>query len=471
MILRRLTSLRARLLLGVIAGMIVLQVATGIGVYLLQRRALYGRFDQAVASTAKALVPLLKYNKPAGLHLEVEGSAMPEFQRAKGPDYFQIWRADGSVVARSQTLGDADLPTVPATLKPAKYDCVLPRGEPGRCVMLTVELPREGFPGVPGSLEKVTLVVAKETKPVRGDLRALAWILLGTSLAGAIVAGGLALAVVSHGLRPLNRVARQIADLQPSGLGSRIDAAGLPNEMQPVAQRLNELLGRLQVAFERERGFTADIAHEFRNPLAGIRSIGEVALSSPQASDEYRQDISEIVSLATTMQTIVEKLLLLARLEAGQISPDRTQVDLGGLVTAAIADLEPRLNSRGVSMSCNIAERLGVSADHGLLTLVVRNVLDNAAEYVDDGGRVVVQGEHDGNMVTLTVSNTGCHLAPDAVTHVFDRFWRADSSRSATMTHVGLGLSLVQRAMAVLGGGAEAGVEGNCFTLRVRLRS
>lgn len=471
MILRRLTSLRARLLLGVIAGMIVLQVATSIGVYVLQRRALYERFDQAIVSTAKALVPLVKYDKPEGPHLDLERFAMPEFQRAKGPDYFQIWRADGSVVTRSQTLGDADLPSVPLTLKPAKYDCILPRGEPGRCVMLAFELPREGFPGGPDSLEKVTLVVAKETKPVRGDLRALAWILLGTSLMGAIVAGGLALAVVSHGLGPLNRVARQVAEVQPSALGSRIDTSGLPDEMQPVAQRLNDLLGRLQVAFERERGFTADIAHEFRNPLAGIRSIGEVALSSPQTPDEYRQDISETVTLATTMQAMVEKLLLLARLEAGQISPDRTQVDLSELVTAVITDLEPRLSNRGVGLDSEIAEHLEVSADHGLLTLIVKNVLDNAVEYVDNGGRVVVQGTHDGNGVTLTVSNTGCHLAPDEVAHVFDRFWRADASRSAATVHAGLGLSLVQRVVAVMGGSTEASVQDGCFTLRVHFHS
>jgi signal transduction histidine kinase len=470
MILRRLPSLRARLLVGVIAGMVVLQVAGSIVVYVLQRRALYERFDQAIASTARAMIPLIKYDKPRGLHLDIEKSSMPEFQRTKGPDYFQVWRSDGSVAARSQTLGGGDLPTVPPAQKPVKYDCLLPRQEPGRSVLLAFEVQQKGPPERRDPPETVTLVVARETKPIRGDLRTLAWILLSTSLAGAIVAGGLALAVVSHGLGPLNRVARQIAEVQPSALGSRIDTAELPDEMQPVAQRLNELLGRLQVAFERERGFTADVAHEFRNPLAGIRSIGEVATSSPQTSDEYRQDISEMVSLATGMQTMVEKLLLLARLEAGQISPDRTQVELGELVKAALTDLGPRLSARSVSLSSEIAEHLEVSADHGLLTLVVKNILDNACEHVDTGGRILIQGSCDGSEATLAVSNTGCGLGPDTVAHVFDRFWRADPARSANVAHAGLGLSLVQRVIAALGGTTEASVRDDWFTLRISLR-
>ncbi len=464
-------SLRARLLLSVIVGMVALQVVSSVIVYVLQRHALYERFDQTITSTVRALVPLVKYDKPRGVHLDIEKSSMPEFQRTKGPDYFQVWRLDGSVVARSQTLGDGDLARVSQAQKPAKYDCDLRRGEKGRAVQISVEIQQKGPPEKRDAPEAVTLVVAKETKPVRDDLRALAWILSGTSLLGAIVAGALALAVVSHGLRPLGGVARQIGQVEPSALGRRIDMAGLPTEMQPVAQRLNEMLGRLQAAFDRERGFTADVAHEFRNPLAAIRSVGEVALSSPQTLDEYRQDIAEMVGLSRDMQAMVEKLLLLARLEAGHVPLKYGPVDLGEVVAVALANHGPGIASRAITLANRCPEHLEISADRDLLNIIVNNVIENAIEYVDAGGRITIQGNRDGKKVVLAVSNTGCELAPEVAAQVFDRFWRADASRSATGAHAGLGLSLVQRAVVVMGGIATATVDDGHFALRIQFQS
>lgn len=462
-------SLRARLLLSVIVGMVVLQVVSSAIVYVLQSHALYERFDQTIASTAKALAPLVKYDKPKGVHFDVEKSSMPEFQRAKGPDYFQVWRADGSVVARSETLGEGDLARVAPAAKPAKYGCDLPRNEPGRAVQITFELPQKGPPEKRDAAETITLVVAKETKPVRNDLRTLALILTATSLAGALAAGGLAMGVVLHGLRPLHRVATQINDLQPSALGQRIDPSGLPTEMQPVAQRLNQMLERLQAAFERERGFTADVAHEFRNPLAAIRSVGEVALSSPQTPEEYREDITQMVALSKSMQALVEKLLLLARLDAGQVPLQLAPADLKQSVDSHLRGFAERIVSRQIVVDTEGLADATVIADEDLLQLVLRNAIENAVDYVDSGGRVTISlGPEDGKAV-VSISNSGCSLDPASATRVFERFWRADTSRSATGVHAGLGLSLVQRATAMMGGTAEVHIAGGRFTLQIRL--
>lgn len=151
-------------------------------------------------------------------------------------------------------------------------------------------------------------MVAKETKPIRNDLRTLAWILAGTTAAGASVAATLAWLVVSRALVPVRQLSREIAGIKPSELGQRVEVAGLPSEVQPVAERLNEMLGRLAIAFERERAFTADAAHELRTPLAGIRSIAEVAVSSPQSVEESGRDFREIVQVTTGMQAMVEKV-------------------------------------------------------------------------------------------------------------------------------------------------------------------
>jgi len=465
-ILDRLQSLRARLLLGVVAGMVVLQVASSLAVYSLAQRALIRRFDQAITSTARALAAQVKYDKAKGLHVDLDTLPMPEFQRPRGPDYFQVWGPDGTVVARSQTLGGDDLARAPSADKPVRYDCMLPRRESGRAVLLTVGAQQKGPPHQRDPPQMVTIVVAKETEPVRNDLRALAWILMATLVAGAVVAGGLAWTVVTHGLRPLHRVAQQISQVEPSALGQRIDPSGLPAELQPVAARLNTMLNRLQAAFERERGFTADVAHEFRNPLAAMRSIGEVAMASPQSADEYLKDIAEMVALARGMQAMVEKLLLLARLDAGQVPVERSRVDLGAMVAAELAARRRELDRKHVSVASAIPDHYQVEgADPQLLSLVVANIIDNAVAYVDAGGRICIEGEAG----VITVQNTGCGLSPQEAARVFDRFWRGDPSRSATGNHAGLGLSLAQRAVVAMGGGIEAAVHDATFIVRVHL--
>lgn len=468
MILNRLQSLRARLLLGVVAGMVLLLVASSVAIYVLQRRALMRRFDQAITSTARALVPLLRWDDRLGVHMDPAARPLPEFQRSKGPDYFQIWRADGTVAARSPTLGNGDLPTVMPGDKPARYDCMLPRDERGRAVLLKADVPRRGPPDGGPPTEKVTIVVAKETEPVRNDLRTLAWILLGTTVGGAALAGGLAWAVVARGLRPLARMARQISQVEPSALGQRIDPSGLPAELQPVATRLNAMLDRLQAAFDRERGFTADVAHEFRNPLAAIRSVGEVALASPQSADEYLKDIGEMVALARGMQGLVEKLLLLARLDAGQVTVERTRVDAGRAVQARLAENGPELAKRGVTLDNQVPVPLELpSADPQLVALALSNVIENAVTYVNEGGRISVSAAQQADGVAISVANSGCQLDEAQVQRVFDRFWRGDASRSATGTHAGLGLSLAQRAVVAMGGRIEAAVYDGTFTVRV----
>ena len=471
MILRRLTSLRARLLLGVIVGLVALQAASSVVVYALQRSALYNRFDQALMTTAKALAPQAKHEKSKGVHFDVEKVRMPEFQRPKGPDYFQVWRSDGSVIARSQTLGEANLPMVRPGQKAVAYDCELPRGEAGRAVLMTVELQQKGPPERRNPPQAVTLVVARGIHPVRDDLWTLGWILAGTSLTGLVVAGGLALAIVTHGLRPLRRVARQIAEVEPSALGNRIDPVGLPTELQPVAQRLNEMLERLHVAFERERGFTADAAHEFRNPIAGIRSIGEVALSAPQTVQEYAEDLRQIVALAAGMQAMVEKLFLLARLDAGQIKPSLSQVQVGAVVGESLASLGSRLAARNIAVENTLPSIMTATADQDLLTLAVKNILDNAVEYAESDGQIRLEATASDSTIVLSISNTCRSMGPQEAAHVFERFWRADRSRSPDGSHAGLGLSLVSRAMSVMGGSAEAFAGNGEFTLRLHFQA
>jgi len=463
-------SLRARLLLGVMLGMILLLLGSGAAIYALQRKALYERFDQAIATTAKALAAQIKYDRNKGVHLD-DKVIFPEFDRPSGPDYFQVWRSDGAVAARSRTLGEANLPRPSAAPKPVRYDCELPRDRTGRAILLAIEVPQKGPPERRDPPQTVFLVVARDRHSLVEDLGTLAWILAGTSLGGAALAGVLAVAVVSHGLRPLDRMARQIAELDPSALDRRVDPAGLPTEMRPVAHRLNELLERLQDAFVRERGFTADVAHEFRNPLAAIRSIGEVALASDQPAADTRRDIAEIVGICTQLQAMVEKLLFLARLDSGQIQAGRSPIRVGELAHQMIEPRRAAARDSDVRIVDDCPPDLVVHADADLLRLVLANLIDNAFTYVVPGGQIRIHARRDAGQVAIELSNTAAGLDRRSLDRMFDRFWRADASRAATGMRAGLGLSLVRRAVLVMDGSVEAVADDSTFCVRVRLPS
>jgi signal transduction histidine kinase len=243
----------------------------------------------------------------------------------------------------------------------------------------------------------------------------------------------------------------------------------MPRELAPVVERLNDLLRRLADAFQRERTFTADAAHELRTPLAGLRSTLEVALSRPRESAEYREAMTECLAIVRRTDALVTSLLTLARLEGGQGPAHAEPIALAEAVRDALHPLEVRVAARRLAVNAQVAEDLRVAADRATLGTVLTALLENAAEYANEGGRIDIGAERTGRSVTLRVANTGCHLSDDDVSHVFERFWRGDTSRTDTGVHCGLGLAIVRRAAWSLGGTATASASGDVFTIRIAL--
>lgn len=466
-------SLRRRLVLGVVAGLVLLQVLSCLAVYWLQRRMLYDRFDQSLIATARALVPLIRHDEKKGLHFDHEHQPLPEFQREAGPDYFQLWVREGRIVAKSRTLGERELARSPATSDrglPLIYELDLPENGHGHAAALALEIPMKGPPERRGPPAPVVLMVAKSTGGIEADLRMLAWTLAGTAAGITLVAGLVGWMVVSGGLRPLRRLSEQIAAIHSDRLNQPLPAGSQPIEIRPVVQRLNEMLDRLRAAFERERSFTADVAHELRTPLAGIRSVVEVALSGTQDSAEYRRDLEEVLGMAAGMQATVEKLLTLARMDAGQVRLDPVAVAVVDIIKPALELRQDKITRRRLSVGLDLPVGAIVWADLDLLCMIVGNLLDNACEYADEGGRITISADRRADHILLVFANTGCALSPQQVAGAFARFWRDETARSATGHHAGLGLSLVERAAAIMGGSAVAAMpEPAVFAVTVAL--
>jgi len=467
-------SLRSRLLLLTVAGMTLVLAVFALAMDAAVDRSLMGGFDAALDATARMLAAEVE-QKDGKIEAGFGGEEvdMSAFNRPERPEYYELWDEDGQVLARSPSLGAGDLPRGAASLDTPAFEALaLPDGRPGRSVTFVFqpkveqEDRRSQSPVV---AKRATLVVARETADIDAKRSAFRW-LLGSAAAGTILLTLLVAAlVVRQGLRPLDRLAAQIAAIREERLDTAIPPDGMPREMTPIVQRLNDLLRRLEEAFQRERAFTADAAHELRTPLAGIRATLEVALSRAREPEEYQAALRESAEIITHMQTIVSDLLMLARLEGGQVPLRPEPVPLRQEVERLWRPLAGQAEKRAVRFASNVPDGLAAAADRELLAMAVSNLLANAAEYTNDGGRIEISGRAAGEKIELAFSNTACCLSAEQAQHVFERFWRGDAARAAGV-HCGLGLALVERAVAVLGGEATAAVSPDgVFTVRLVL--
>lgn len=468
-------SLRSRLLLGTTLGAALVLSAAGLALYLAMRALLLGEFDEALAGKARTLAVLVERDDD-GVEFEYATGSMPEFDDGAHPEYFQIWLSDGTVLGRSGSLGNNDLDRISGLLGAPTYRRVtLPDGRPGRLAGIAFH-PRQEHddtrqePGDIGQRETATLVIGRETVALDAQLARIRWLLLGTVLASMIVSAAVLALVVTRGLRPVNRLAGQISAIGEGDLGARVGTEDAPTELEPLIDRLNDLLTRFEVAFAREKGFTADMAHELRTPLAGLLTTVEVALSKQRDAEAYRQALSTSLLIIQRTQAMVDNLLSLARLEAGQVKVSREPVSLDDLLHECWRPFEQRAGQRGLQVDWRIEEMCAVQTDREQLQHILCNLFDNAVAYVDHKGRVLIECSAKDGCIELQVSNTGSALSQDQAQHAFDRMWRGDSARSQTDRHCGLGLALSRKIAAVLGASlAIESTAGGMFRVKLTL--
>jgi two-component system sensor histidine kinase QseC len=406
----------------------------------------------------------------------LEVQQMPEFRDAKHQVYFQLWGTGEIVLAKSPTLHADDLWRIGDNVaSPAFVD--LPDNGDRRLRAIGLRFiaqPADNDLKPPPKMNPMMmrLTVARDATELHDHLRFLRWLLWTASAAVTALSLLIAAVVVRHGLAPLNAIAAQIGAIRADDLTARVRAEPTPSEIAPIKDRLNDLLSGLQASFQRERRFTADVAHELRTPLAGIRSTIEVTLMRARASQEYQTVLSDCLGIVQNMQTMVNNLLMLARLDTRQMVFRRERIGLADLVDACWRPFAERAEQRQITCESTIPADLTCLGDPDNLSMVVSNLLANASEYTTNGGRIRVEAHFIGEQVELTIANTGCSLTGEQIAQVFDCFWRGDSSRQDAGVHCGLGLALVQRLMTALGGSATAELQaGGVFAVRINLGS
>jgi two-component system, OmpR family, heavy metal sensor histidine kinase CusS len=275
--------------------------------------------------------------------------------------------------------------------------------------------------------------------------------LLALTLAlGTFASAAIATTVTRRGLRPVREITRSLARITPTHLNERLAPVKWPRELQPLAVTFDEMLDRLENSFTRLSQFSADLAHELRTPIGNMLGEAQVALTRARTADEYREVIESSVSECERLSGVVDNLLFLARAEAAdrQIQPSffdgRTAIEKIAAYYQTIAE------DRHVVISCSGEGQ--IFADPTLFGRALNNLVENALRFTPDGGMVRITVDVNAAYTKVLVSDTGRGIPAELLPHVFDRFYRADSSRSSAGT--GLGLSLVKSIVDLHGGSA-----------------
>lgn len=286
-------------------------------------------------------------------------------------------------------------------------------------------------------------------------------------LAAVALLGGYLITARAFG--PVGRMSRMAESIAGgSDLSGRIGATTTTDghdELQALAGTLDGMLERLQNAFDRERQFTSDAAHELRTPLNAMQMQGEYALACADIR-EKDDAVARMLEKNEEMRRLVNQLLMIARLDAGQMELEDS-VALKPLIEGIAEDLGVVALEKGVHIETAL-EDICVQGNRSMLARIVINLADNAIRYGREQGFVRITLTQDDENAVISVMDDGCGMDEAALAHAFDRFWRADSARTTTGT--GIGLSIVQAAVKAHGG--EIAVEsetgkGSCFTIRI----
>jgi heavy metal sensor kinase len=284
----------------------------------------------------------------------------------------------------------------------------------------------------------------------------------------ATVFGGVWL--VRLGLSPLRRLSEAVSLISVKDFRLPFDESKLPAELRPIEERLVETLELLKRAFAREKQAAADISHELRTPLAALLTTIEVGLRKQRNPEEYRELLEDCHAAGKQMSQLVERLLALARLDAGVDTLRPHVVDVATLSEQCANLVRPLAEARGLSLQVKRNGPAQLYTDPDKLREVITNLLHNAIEYNKPHGRVDLSlGQQNGHL-WVEVRDTGIGIAPAARTQIFERFYRADSSRHAEGLHAGLGLAIVKGYVDLMGGTITVeSTEGQGSSFRLEL--
>ena len=434
-------SLRVRLVLWYALVLTLVVVLYGGAVVYQSWQAAMEGVDTELQRYAREVSKALKPVDGGRYDLELPTDAEAYFFRSEGArPYYVIWSRTGELVDRSAPDLHVGLQGTPAD---------------GR---------REVSVQADGG---ATVLVGRDINDLRLERWDLFWdvVLAGVLTLVVAIFGGWF--VAGRALAPIKRISRTARAMSAGDLSARIAVESTESELEQVASTLNEAFDRLRLAVEQERRFMADASHELRTPISVLRAETEWALDRERSPQQYKDALAVCRRAAHRMQDIAERLLTLVRAEAAPDPEDLTPVAMRSLLDDVVKWLTPMAQERDVRLTVT-GDPFTVNGDAEQLREALNNVIANGILYNKPGGSVAISTRRLGGTARIEIVDTGVGIPADAVTRIFERFFRVDRARSRDTGGSGLGLSIARTIFVAHGGDitctSELGV-GSAFVI------
>jgi len=380
-------------------------------------------------------------------------------------------RADGRGVVLFQSGEPRDRGFDPATVPPLSP---LPQADSWRKVRLpdgaALMIAAVAHPASSGA--RYVVEVGASTAPIDATIKRLL-IVLGAGFPVAMlfaVAGGFFL--VRRALAPVDRIALKAEAITQHSLSERLPVAESGDEIERLSVSLNHMINRLEEAVQSSKRFVADASHELRTPLTVMRGEIESAMAGRELAPRLRETLGSLLEEVDRLAAVVEGLLALSRLDAGEARSEWVRFDLGELVANTADQMSLLAEDKDITVSCDAAPQVYVEGDRARMKQLVVNLLDNAIKYTPNGGGVRLHVRRENAHALFEVSDSGIGIPPEALPHVFERFFRVERSRTREQGGAGLGLSIVKSICAAHGASVDvqsSPEQGSRFSIRVPL--
>jgi heavy metal sensor kinase len=421
-------------------------------------RAALARRVRQVADTAQRLPP-----DPRRLALEIENHFAPEINN-------RLTRVTIGGTLAYESGPPSDLSFTPRTVPPLLHavdgETFESRVASDGKTLLVVSLQRVS------NGETMLVEEGSAEAPIEATLGQWLAALIGGLIAlilGAVLGGFL---LVQRSLRPVDRITRSAERITSRNLSERLPLPNTRDEIMRLSIALNSMIRRLDESFQHNQRFLADASHELRTPLTMMHAELEEALRKPGDQDYVRDLVNSALQEVERLRKIVEGLFALSRLDAGEALEEIATFDLSDLASATAEQMCLLAEDKKITITCQPSEQVLVTGDRSRLKQVVVNLLDNAIKYTPEGGSITIRTFSRENAAILQVSDNGVGIPPEALPHLFERFYRADKARSRLLGGAGLGLSIVHSICLAHGGQVTVrsrNGEGTEFTVELPL--
>jgi heavy metal sensor kinase len=439
----------------------------GAATYIGLERYLQKSLEESLVKQARSIGDVLLVNINQSGEDYVDNEITEHYSPEINGRFIRVTRADGKQIFVSGPPKDGTFD--PALVPPPR----LPAAQAfSREVEMSDgrELLLHGLPYSARDGTQFLIEVAAPYNQIESVLRGLLLTLaLGLPLIVTLAIGGGYL-LMRRALRPVDEIRQKAAQITSRNLSERLPVIHTGDELERLATDLNRMIARLEDSFQQINRFSADASHELRTPLTVLQGeLEAVAQKGKSLPTEVRDTIGSALEEIQRLSKIVEGLLAISRLEAGEArSPE--PLDFAELAHSTADQMRLLAEEKHISLIADGTDPVEVEADPSRLKQVVVNLLDNAIKYTPEGGKVTITvAQRDGHAV-LEVADTGLGISANDLPHVFDRFYRADKARSRQMGGTGLGLSIVRSICMAHGGRVTvSSSEGRGSLFRVEL--